>query len=130
MLLLLVVNICTYSAYTTSGFFMYRTYEGKSITANISIPAVIYLLLDLYRKGDKKENWQRMFLVSWGSVSIASSAMFLVPVTIAAGAFPYAVREKKPIVLVKLGLVVLPCVAVILCYLLGRIGWLEIVIRR
>jgi len=130
MLLTLVLNLFTYSAYTASSFFMYRTYEGKAITANLSIPFVIGLLLKLYGEGESRELWQQLLLVAWGSVAVASSAMFLVPAAMAAGIIPYLVWKKRPSMLFKLAMVALPSMTVFACYLLGRIGWLEIAIRR
>lgn len=135
MLFFLALNFCTYSSYTASSFLMFRTYEGKAITANLSIPAIIYLFLRLY--GDKKESenalekqiWRQMLLVSWGAVAIASSAMFLVPTILAAGALPYSIIRKQPAFLGKVFLAMLPCITVIGCYLLGRLGILEIAIR-
>ena len=130
MLLTLVLNVFTYSSYTASSFFVYRTYEGKAITANISIPFVVALLLKLYSEGEMKEFWQQMLLIGWGSIAVASSAMFLVPATMAAGVIPYAIWKKRPSVLPKLATVMLPAAVVMGCYLMGRIGWLEIVIRH
>ena len=130
MLLTLVLNVFTYSAYTASSFFMYRTYEGKAITANVSIPFVICLLLKLYKEGESRELWQQLLLIAWGSVAIASSAMFLAPAAIAAGVVPYLIWKKRPAMLLKLAMVAIPSIAVFACYLLGRIGWLEIAIRR
>lgn len=130
MLLTFAVNIFTYSSYTASSFFLYRTYEGKAITGNLSIPLVVGLLLKLYEEGESRGFWQQMLLVGWGSVAIASSAMFLVPATMAAGVIPYMFWKKRVSMLPKLMMVMLPSVAMIACYLLGRIGWLEIAIRR
>ena len=128
MLLTLVLNVFTYSSYTASSFLMYRTYEGKAITGNVSIPVVIWLLLKLYREGESRELWQQLLLVAWGSVAIASSAMFLVPAAIAAGAVPYLIWKKCPSMLFRLAMVAAPSMAVFACYILGRIGWLEIAI--
>ena len=130
MLLALVLTIFTYSAYTTSSFFVYRTYEGKAITGNVSISFVICLLLKLYESGESREFWLQCLLVAWGSVAIASSAMFLVPATMAAGMIPYLIWKKRPAMLLKLAMVAMPSMAVFACYLLGRIGWLEIAIRH
>lgn len=129
MVLTLLVNICTYSAYTASGFLMYRTYEGKAVTANISILAVVYLLLRLYRE-EKREIWYLFVLASWGAVAVASSAMFLIPAALAAGLIPYAIWKRKPAVVGYMIVGMLPCLAVIACYLLGRMGMLEIAVMR
>lgn len=129
MVLALLANVCTYSAYTASGFLMFRTYEGKAITANLSIPAILLLLLRLHRGEEKKKIWYQLFLVSWGAVAIASSAMFLIPTALAAGLIPYCIRKRRLLLLGKTLLVMLPCLAVIACYLLGRIGWLNLTIR-
>lgn len=129
MVLTFVVNCCTYSSYTTSNFLIFRTYEGKTITGNISILMIIYLLLQLYREGESQEIWFQLFLVSWGAVAVASSAMFLVPATLAAGLLPYSVIRKKPTAVIKMIITMLPCILVIFCYMLGRMGWLEIAVR-
>lgn len=129
MILTLAVNFCTYSAYSTAGFLLFRTYEGKAITANISLLTVFYLFLDIYSGEGEKRPWRLLLLVSWGAVAIASSAMFLMPAALAAGAVPYALMKRRPAVLGKMFLAMLPCLAVIACYLLGRLGWLEIAIK-
>lgn len=130
MILTFALNVFTYSSYTASSFFMYRTYEGKAITANLSIPLVVGLLLKLYGEGESRRFWQQMLLAGWGSVAIASSAMFLVPAAMAAGVIPYVLWKKRFAMLPKLAGAMLPSAAMIACYLLGRIGWLEIAIRR
>lgn len=125
-----LLQIWTYSAYTSSGFLLFRTYEGKAVTANISIPAVLCLLLDLYGGRETAQTWRFLLLTAWGATAIASSAMFLIPAMLAAGLIPLAARRRQPAVLGKMVLVMLPCLAAVSCYLLWHMGFLEIAVRQ
>ncbi len=129
MLLTLAVNFCTYSAYSTSNFLFFRTYEGKAITGNLTIPFILLLMLELYRDGESRRQWLSFLLVAWGAVALASSAMFLVPTALAAGLIPYGIWKRRPQVWGKMILVMIPCLIVILCYLLNRLGWLTLAVH-
>lgn len=125
-----VLHLWTYSAYTNAGFLLFRTYEGKAVTANVSIPAVLCLLLELYGGRENRQTWQLLLITVWGAAAAASSAMFLLPAMLAAGLLPLAAIRRQPAVLGKMVLVMLPCLAAAACYLLWHMGILEIAVRR
>ena len=78
-LILQLVFSCNY--YTNAMFFLQRAYEGKSFTANVVILYVLYISYRFVKKREKKELFV-LALVSWGSIALSSSAMFLVPAAI------------------------------------------------
>ena len=125
-----VLHLWTYSAYTGAGFLLFRTYEGKAVTANLSIPAILCLLLDLYGGRESRQTWMFLLITVWGAAAIASSAMFLLPAMLAAGLIPLAAIRRQPAVLGRMVLVMLPCLAAAACYLLWHVGVLEIAVRR
>lgn len=48
------------SIYTTETFFLTRTWQGKSFTGNFVIPAVMWIFLCLFERGDSHEDGGRM----------------------------------------------------------------------
>jgi hypothetical protein len=73
----LLINLCTYSAYTSSSFILLRTYEGKAIAGAIVAVMLFYWFIRIFQE-EKIFFWWGMFLTSWGAAAISSSALFLV----------------------------------------------------
>lgn len=119
---ILLIQICTYSSYTSSSFFLLRTYEGKAITSTITVSMILYLFIRIEREWGKWENWLLLFLTSWGAVAISSSAMFLVPVSIGCFSLVEAIRRRQINVLAKGALAALPSIVMLICYMLYRVG--------
>lgn len=109
--------------YTPGGFLLNRTFECKTILANIVLPALFLFFLRLYKnKGNEKADWIYLFLVICGSYTFSLSAMFIVPVALV-GYFPIILlKNRSRKVLSRMIVCLLPCVLILLYYLLMSRG--------
>lgn len=113
------------SIYTNETFFLTRTWQGKSLTANFVFPAIIWILLWISKEkkkgfGAEKELWILLALVNMTAGICSSMAVFLGGMLVAIVAFWMAVLEKRFSILVKAGLACIPNAAYMLLYLLLR----------
>lgn len=53
------------SLYTNETFFLTRTWQGKSILANVAIPAVFWIMFEISRRTEKKEIARISQLAGW-----------------------------------------------------------------
>ncbi len=124
-----LINLCTFSDYTSSAFVLLRTYEGKAIAGAVVAPFLFYWFIRLFRSAGKIE-WEGLFIVSWGAVAVSSSAMFLVPAALGIFAVVQWVRTRHfRVVLCSMACMV-PAGVVLACYLLNRLGLLYIYTSR
>lgn len=121
-----LINLFSYSAYSTSGFLLLRSYEGKTILGNIIIPGMIYFMARIYLDHKSRLNWMYLFILGYASIALSSSAMMLIPVGMTAFGIPLLVMKKDWRILWKGGVCMVPCLLVALCYLLSRAGLLII----
>lgn len=96
-----VINFFFITIYTSSNFLLTRTYEGKSILANVVLPTIFYLyirILKIFHASVSEEGklldggrdkattcgryWLYLFVVSFGSTVISNSSSMLVPVAL------------------------------------------------
>lgn len=103
-----LINFFFITIYTSSNFLLTRTYEGKSILANVVLPFIFYLyirmlkvfhasvseegrLLDAGRDKGKTYGryWMYLFVVCFGSTVISNSSNMLVPATLAVLFLPF-----------------------------------------
>lgn len=116
-----------YNIYMPSSFLIFRTEEGKSLTANIVMPLILLFFVKyiyeykfnsantekLINRPDREEilskeqkynfkYWFEIFLSVLASVSFSFSAVYLVPVALGAYFIPYALVEKKPRIIFNL----------------------------
>ncbi len=113
------------SIYTAETFFLTRTWQGKSIAANLILPAVVWIFLCLFDEEEKISDNKRQvgYWVLLACVNLAagmsSSLAVLLSVLLAAGlAVLFAIKERKFSILVKTGLTCIPSAAYMLTYLL------------
>lgn len=95
MWLLFFLDLYNNTIYTSSSFLLLRTYEGKSILANILIPGI--LLYFLYLCKDYNTHFPKimLLLLSFSSCFFSSSSMLIVPVELTAGLLPLIIRERS-----------------------------------
>ncbi len=124
----LLVNVCTYTAYTASSFVLLRTYEGKAVTGAITSMFLLYWFLQLSRK-EEAYAWRALFVTAWGAAAISSSAWFLVIMSIGVFALVRLIASKRFRELLWCGLCMAPAVAMLFGYLLNRLGLLVIPVR-
>lgn len=106
------------SIYTTETFFLTRTWQGKSFAGNFVIPAVIWIFLCLMREEStgKKGLWLLLASLNLAGGASSSLAILLSCMMTAGLAVLWAIREKKPGILVKAGLCCVPGGVYVLLY--------------
>lgn len=117
-------NIYGYvSIYTAQTFFLTRTWQGKSIFANLFLPVLVLMLLWL---GETKENIKNtnMYYVLAGIVILGATAMttmgvFMMPLVFMIGIVLLAIVKKNPWMLLKGAMSCVPAGVVGILYLLA-----------
>lgn len=121
----------SYSIYTNETFFVTRTWQGKSVLANIAIPAAFYILLRIcaYTEVERTDDEMgygtslpslMMVLFAVNLVGALASSLGLLLLCFLEGLFllVVAVRNKRFSVIPAGMFSVLPCVIYILIYVL------------
>lgn len=121
----LLVNVCTYSAYTSSSFILLRTYEGKAVAGAVVAAMLFYWLLRLAR-GEGRYGWAGLFITCWGAVAVSSSAVFLVLAGSGAVTLSLCFLKREWKLFFWGAVCALPALCVLLAYLLNRLGVLHI----
>lgn len=104
------------SIYTNATFFLTRTWQGKSIMANLVLLVILWLLLEIL--DDKKRGYVALLVVSnIVAAMMTSMGAFLAAMFIGIAGLIAAVRQKKLSVLVKLALCCIPNVIYLLMLL-------------
>lgn len=116
------------SIFTSSIFFLTRTWQGKSILANVVIPFVFYMLLQLCRQTEKEEYhryrlsgiYLLLFLANLSGALMSSLGLLLLMVFEMSMFILISVRNKK-LALTLYGLpTLLPCCIYMLLYVFLR----------
>lgn len=115
---MLVVNVLFASIFTPSYFLLTRTYEGKTIVGNITVPFVFYIYMNLINDVEIDNPWLMTFLASIGSITISSSANMLIPGELLLLYVPYMLLKKTVKPLPKLICCVLPGLLMLVVYVL------------
>lgn len=117
-------NIYGYvSIYTAQTFFLTRTWQGKSIFANLFLPTLLLLLLRIgeIKQKEKVSNlyyiWAAMVL--FGAVSMTTMGVLIAPVFFMYGILFLAIYHRNPKMLFK---------AVLACVPAGLVGLLYFVL--
>lgn len=111
------------SIYPASTFFLMRTWQGKSMLANVVIPSIFMVLLWIFEEeGEKrlirKGLWILLFMINLVAAMMSTASVFLNVLLLGVMAVVLAVREKEPKILFKMGITCIPCMAYGLLYLL------------
>ncbi len=110
------------SIYTAQTFFLTRTWQGKSIFANLFLPMLLLTLLWLgdKAKGAKVENMLYVIagVVMFAGSSMTTMAVALLPMVFMLGIFFLAIYRKEPLMFLKGGLACVPVLMVGLLYIL------------
>ncbi len=128
MTIMLIVNMTFASIFTSSLFLLTRTYEGKTVVGNLSILTVFYIFMSMFNNDGNKETvthgckivapWLLLFIVSFGSMTISSSANMVLPAAISLFAVPYMIINKTLRPVLKYLLCVLPGIVMVVAYIL------------
>ena len=120
--LILLLDFYSYTIYTAATFLFTRTYEGKSILANIIIPGMVYCFLLLWFKKDISFSKKLLFIISLSSCFFSSSPMLIVPIGLSAGLLPWIIKEKRWKDILFYLLCIIPNFIICVLYLLNTKG--------
>ena len=115
------------SIYTNETFLLTRTWQGKSVAGNFMIPAVFWIFLCLFAdsgKGEKEsgsagKGFYLLLACLNLAAGVSSSLAVLLCACLTMGlAVLFALKEKKPGILIKSGFCCIPSALYVLTYLL------------
>ena len=103
------------SIYTNATFLMTRTWQGKSLLANVCIPGVIWLLLNIFdsesQEGDRRLGlWFTLFALNIVAAMSSTASVFLIAMLIGVSGLVLTVREKNIQILLRLMITCVPLV--------------------
>ena len=111
------------SIYTNATFFLMRTWQGKSLLCNLVLLSEVWILLNLgegQKNGKGKESQAGWWLVLCASHTTAAlcttMGAFLVGLLVAVTGLVWAVREKRPALLIPLAACCIPCIVYLLLF--------------
>ena len=126
---MLLINLCTYTAYTSSSFILLRTYEGKAITAAVTGTMLLYCFIKRLQTIEKYQDWM-LLIIAWGAVAISPSAIFVVSAGLGIMAIVHMILDKK----IKTGIwyvvCMIPAIVMLGCYLLNHLKILSVAVPR
>lgn len=121
---MLLVNIMQIwgnaSIYTNATFFLTRTWQGKSILANLVLLVQIWLLLELFeekREGRDARYWGLLAVNNVAAAMMTSMGAFLAGMFLGIAGLAAAVRQRKPSVFLKAAVCCVPNVIYLLMLL-------------
>ena len=87
------------SIYTGSTFFLTRTWQGKSLLANVVLPAIIWLILWIFdNENYEKENrvglWVLLVITNFVAALSSTASVFLVAMLIGTTGLVMGIKEK------------------------------------
>ena len=111
------------SIYTNATFFLTRTWQGKSMLANVVIPAIFMVVLWLFdgepqKRGNRIGLWCLLVVINIVAAMMSTASVFLNTLLIGIMALILCVQEKNIKVLFKMAACCIPCVVYALLYVL------------
>lgn len=117
-------NIFGYvSIYTAQTFFLTRTWQGKSIFANLFLPVLILVLLWLGEAEKEAKNTNPYYMIAGivilGATAMTTMGVFMTPLVFMTGIILLAIYKKNPWMLLKGAMACIPAGIVGVLYLLA-----------
>lgn len=111
------------SIYTNETFFLTRTWQGKAVVCSFIIPMMFLLLLWIFdgEPGKKAQDtglWVMLVCLNMATGICSSLAVFIMTILLAVAALCFAVVERAPKILLKLGLTCIPSAVYVLVYVM------------
>ena len=111
------------SIYTNATFFLTRTWQGKSLLANIILPAIVWLVLwifdsENYEKEYRIGLWILLILTNFVAAMSSTASVFLVAMLIGVIGLVMGIREKNIQIPLRLMISCVPLVIYGAIYLL------------
>ncbi len=109
--------------YTSQEFLITRTYEGKTVLGAFVLPLILLVYIKLLQDHKDSLLWITLLLIALGSLVLSNSAGMLIPGALAIYMVPLSLIKKDPKVLLKTGLICLPCLSAVVMYVLYVKGY-------
>lgn len=101
------------SIYTNATFFLMRTWQGKAVLCNLVLLAEVWILLNL----EKRAGWWFLLVINHiVAAMMTTMGAFLVGLFVAVTGLVWAIREKRPGILVPLAASCIPCLVYLVLY--------------
>ena len=118
ILLSLIYIYGNYSRYSNFVRLLYRTWQGKSLVANITVPMLWLTYLDYSKNYRKNIYWITIIITMFASNLFSSMAVPLMPITLFALTVVYYIKDRKISDFLKSLVSVLPCLLCGILYLI------------
>ncbi|SFA68937.1 hypothetical protein SAMN05216249_10139 [Acetitomaculum ruminis DSM 5522] len=115
--LLFLINIFSYNLYTASEFFVFRTWEGKTICAVLTFNIFIYYFMKYIKNFHDRKAVISSLLCGFGGMAINMSGIFLLPVLLFALYFPFVIKKRSVKVFLDMVILMIPPVLFMAGYL-------------
>lgn len=110
------------SIYTAQTFFLTRTWQGKSIFANIFLPLIFMILLWISEQKKEEKDKNVYFVMAaitiFGATAMTTMATFVMPLLFMIGIVLLAICLKKPRLLWKGALACVPALVLAIIFLI------------
>ena len=111
------------SIYNNATFFLMRTWQGKSMLANVVIPGIFMILLWLFegepeKRGKRNGIWFLLLVINIVAAMMSTASVFLNTILIAVMAIVFCIQEKNPKILFKMAGCCIPCAVYAVLYVL------------
>ena len=125
VLFVCLMQLFSFSIYTTGTFAFMRIYEGKALLANISIPAALLVSIRLWlnKDGRNKESWVLLFIAAVSALTFSGSSL-IYPAVVSTAILPVMVLKKKLSYAISYALCMLPGFLYALVYFSAKLGWI------
>ena len=109
------------SIYTNATFFLMRTWQGKSMLANVVLPSVFMILLWLFegekeKRGKRNSLWFLLLVINIVAAMMSTASVFLNTILIGIIGLVLCIQEKDVKILFKMVGCCIPCVVYALLY--------------
>ena len=103
------------SIYTGATFFLTRTWQGKSMLANIIIPFAIWLLLNIFESDGTEDDmrlglWIMLAVNNVAAAMCSTASVFLMAMLIGISGLVLTIREKNIQIALRLVITCIPLV--------------------
>ena len=111
------------SIYTNATFLLMRTWQGKSMLANVVIPAIFMVVFWLFegepdKRGKRNGLWFLLFFINVVAAMMSTASVFLNTMLIGIMGIILCLQEKNIKILFKMAGCCIPCVVYALLYVM------------
>lgn len=118
-----LLQLFSYSLYTSGTFQLTRCYEGKALLANIAIPAAFLASVGFWMDKKTKNSWILLFLASVSALTFSGSSI-IYPAAVSAAVLPVMLLRRKLSWAIPYAFCMLPGFLYAAVYFAAKLGWL------